>query len=63
MRGFLLDTKILFEFRRPHPDPTVVGFLRAQPEERLFISAVTLAEIRFGIAQAADAERRKSWAW
>lgn len=58
MTGLLLDTNVLSELRRPRPAPRVVAFLAAQPLERLYISAVTLSEIRFGIELVADAGRR-----
>lgn len=58
MRGFLLDTDVLSELRRPRPEPAVVEFVAAQPEAHLFVSEVTFAEIRFGIEQASDPERR-----
>jgi predicted nucleic acid-binding protein len=54
--GWLLD--ILSELRRPRPEPKVVAFVAAQPPDSLFISAVTLAEIRFGIELVAGAGRR-----
>jgi predicted nucleic acid-binding protein len=56
--GLLLDTNVLSELRRPRPAPRVVAFVAAQPLESLYISAVTLAEIRFGIELVADAGRR-----
>jgi toxin FitB len=56
--GWLLDTNILSELRRKRPEPRVVAFITAQPLEELYISAVTLAEIRFGIESLADANRR-----
>ena len=49
MTSWLLDTNILSELRRPRPEPKVSAFIAAQPLERLYVSAVTLAEIRFGI--------------
>ncbi|MEE3625143.1 type II toxin-antitoxin system VapC family toxin [Nitrospirillum sp. BR 11752] len=58
MTGWLLDTNVLSELRRPKPDRKVVAFVAAQPLDTLFISTVTLAEIRFGIEQAADAGKR-----
>jgi predicted nucleic acid-binding protein len=58
VRGFLLDTNVLSELRRPKPDPGVLAFVAAQAEETLFVSDVTLAEIHFGIAKLADPERR-----
>ena len=58
MTGWLLDTNALSELRRPRPDRKVVAFLAAKPIERLYVSAVTFAEIRFGIEIIADAARR-----
>jgi predicted nucleic acid-binding protein len=56
--GFLLDTNVLSELRRPKPHPNVLAFIEARPLDTLHISAVTLAEIRFGIELVADAVRR-----
>jgi predicted nucleic acid-binding protein len=56
--GWLLDTNILSELRRPKPEPKVVTFIESRPLEQLYVSTVTLAEIRFGIALLVDAHRR-----
>jgi predicted nucleic acid-binding protein len=56
--GWLLDTNILSELRRQRPEPKVLAFVAAQPLEQLYVSAVTLAEIRFGIELLPDANRR-----
>jgi predicted nucleic acid-binding protein len=56
--GWLLDTNILSELRRPKPERKVLAFIAAQPLEHLYVSAVTFAEIRFGIEIVADAGRR-----
>ena len=58
MTGWLLDTNVLSELRRPRPAPQVAAFVAAQPLDLLFVSTVTLAEIRFGIELVADANRR-----
>ncbi len=58
MTGWLLDTNILSELRRPKPNRNVVEFIAAQPIEALFVSTVTLAEIRLGIEQIANPARR-----
>lgn len=58
MTGFLLDTNILSELRRVRPNSRVVAFIKAQPLEILYISSVTLAEIRFGIELVAEPVRR-----
>lgn len=58
MTGWLLDTNILSELRRPRPEPKVVAFIAARPLDLMFVSAVTLAEICFGIELVTDANRR-----
>jgi len=55
---WLLDTNIVSEIRRPRPEPRVLAAIEAQPLEHLFISIVTLAEIRFGIERIEDFKRR-----
>jgi predicted nucleic acid-binding protein len=55
---WLLDTNVLSELRRPKPEAKVVAFVTSQALDRLYISAVTLAEIRFGIELVADVGRR-----
>ncbi len=58
MTGWLLDTNILSELRRPKPERKVLAFIAAKPLELLHVSAVSFAEIRFGIELVADAGRR-----
>jgi len=57
--GWLLDTNVLSELRRPRPDAKVVQFVAAQPLDTLHVSVVTFAEIRFGIELVSDAGRRR----
>jgi predicted nucleic acid-binding protein len=56
--GWLLDTNILSELRRPRPEPKVLAFVASQPLDLLYISIVTLAEIRFGIELVPNPARR-----
>jgi len=56
--GWLLDTDVLSELRRPKPSNKVVAFVSAQALELLYVSTVTMAEIRFGIELLDDATRR-----
>jgi toxin FitB len=58
--AWLLDTNVISELRRPKPEPKVVAFVRGQPLEALYISVITLAEIRFGIELLPDAARRSA---
>jgi predicted nucleic acid-binding protein len=56
--GWLLDTNVLSELRRPRPEKKVLTFIAAQPLDLLYISTVTLSEIRFGIELVPDAAWR-----
>jgi toxin FitB len=55
---WLLDTNILSEIRRPKPEPGVLSFIAVCPLDELYISTVTLAELRFGIERLDASERR-----
>ena len=56
---WLLDTNILSEIRRLKPEPRVLTFISDRPLEQLYISAVTLAELRFGIELLSEGSSRR----
>jgi predicted nucleic acid-binding protein len=56
--AWLLDTNILSEIRRLRPEPKVLAFIASCPLDELYISVVTLAEIRFGIELVSERNRR-----
>ena len=58
MNGFLLDTNVVSELTRPRPDARVAAWMNSADEEQLFLSVLTLGEIRKGIASLADPARR-----
>jgi predicted nucleic acid-binding protein len=58
VRGWLLDTNIVSELRKPKPNSGVIDFVAAQEGEILFVTDVTLAEISYGIEQLRDPARR-----
>ena len=58
MIGWLLDTNVISELRRPRPEPKVVAFVSEKPLDQLFLSSVTLAELRFGVESVADLGKR-----
>jgi toxin FitB len=58
VRGWLLDTNVVSELRKPRPDHRIIDFIERQPGAALFVTEVTLAEIRYGIEQLGDAARR-----
>lgn len=58
----LLDTNVLSEFMRVKPSAVVVDWLDRQPADRIWISAITRAEIELGIALLADGRRKRNLA-
>ncbi len=56
--AWLLDTNILSERRKPRPEPKVIAFYDAQPLSALYVSVVSIAEIRFGIELQQNVTRR-----
>lgn len=55
----LVDTNVVSEPWKPKPDPHVLAWLDAQAVETLYLSAMTVAELRFGIAMLPAGKRRK----
>ena len=58
MNGFLLDTNVVSELKKPNPSRKVIDFVAGEALDRLYLSSVTVAEIRFGIELIGDAGRR-----
>jgi len=58
MTGFLLDTNVVSEMRRPKPDPAVVAWLDKADAHTLFLSAISVAEISAGIGAMPAGARR-----
>jgi predicted nucleic acid-binding protein len=58
LRGWLIDTNVVSELRRPRPNQKVRAFVAGQSGDVLFTSDVTFAEVRFGIEQISDPARR-----
>lgn len=56
--SYLIDTCALSELIKPKPQSSVVEWFEATPSEALFVSALTLGEIRKGVEGLADGRRR-----
>lgn len=54
----LVDTNVISEPLRPSPDATVVEWINSQPVETLYLSAITVAELRYGVASMPAGKRR-----
>lgn len=64
MTGWLLDTNVISELKKPTPNPDVLTWVGALARTALHTSSVNLAEIRFGIvAQAEPVRRQGLQAW
>ena len=64
MSGFLLDTNCISELVRAKPEPRVTEWMRAADESLLYLSVLTLGEIRRGAAILPQGKRRtflESW--
>jgi predicted nucleic acid-binding protein len=58
MSGFLLDTNCISELVRVKPDRRVMEWIDAADESLLYLSVLTLGEIRKGLASLAQGKRR-----
>ena len=56
--SFLVDTCVLSELVKPQPSPRVSEWFKAAPPQTLFISVLTLGEIRKGIEKLPQSRRR-----
>jgi predicted nucleic acid-binding protein len=56
--GFLLDTNIISELIKPKPEPRLVAWISGTEESLLYLSVLTLGEIRKGIEALRQPARR-----
>ena len=54
----VLDTNVISEPLRQAPESRVIEWIDAQPIETLYLSAITVAELRFGVAALPAGKRR-----
>ena len=57
---FVLDTNVVSELMSDRADPNVAAWVGAQPTADLFVAAITVAEIRVGIAALPVGRRRRA---
>jgi hypothetical protein len=55
----LLDTNVISEWVRPRPDPGVITWLAEVDEDRVYLSVITLAQLRHGIERMDRGSRRQ----
>ncbi|MFS8047253.1 type II toxin-antitoxin system VapC family toxin [Rhizobium sp. BR 314] len=54
----VLDTNVISELWKIEPDSNVLAWIDAQMVETLYLSTITIAELRFGLASMPDGKRR-----
>ncbi|NTI06470.1 type II toxin-antitoxin system VapC family toxin [Agrobacterium rhizogenes] len=54
----VLDTNVISELWKAEPDPNVLAWIDAQMVETLYLSTITIAELRFGLATMPEGKRR-----
>jgi hypothetical protein len=56
----VLDTNVVSTFMDPEPDPIVLNWLNSQSHESIWITTITLFEIRYGLELLPQGRRRAS---
>jgi len=56
--SFLLDTNSVSEWVKPQPNPGLIGWMESVDEDRIFLTIVSLAELRYGVERMAAGRRR-----
>jgi predicted nucleic acid-binding protein len=54
----VIDTNVISELWKVEPNPNVLAWVDAQAIETLYLSAVTVAELRYGLATMPEGKRR-----
>ncbi len=57
--SFLLDTNFISEWLKPRPNPGVIAWTADADEDRVFLSVISLVEVRYAIERMAESARRK----
>lgn len=60
MTGYLLDTNVVSELRKPKPHGAVVAWLNGLPANQLTLSAVTIGELQAGVERTRRQDPRKA---
>ncbi|MGZ8152427.1 MAG: PIN domain-containing protein [Methylovulum sp.] len=58
--NYLLDTNVISELKRPKPNGQVVDWFATADKESLYLSVLTLGEIRKGIDKLADGQKKQA---
>lgn len=56
--NFLLDTNAVSEWVKPRPNPGLIRWMESADEDRVFLSVISLAELRYGVERMPVGPRR-----
>jgi len=56
--NYLLDTCVISELVKATPDENVINWINNTPDERLFLSVITIGEIRKGLTKLPDSKKK-----
>ncbi|MFZ0814855.1 MAG: type II toxin-antitoxin system VapC family toxin [Candidatus Sulfotelmatobacter sp.] len=57
--SFLLDTNVVSEWLKPSPNAGLMQWTDSADEDRIFLSVISLAELRYGIQRMASGKRQR----
>ena len=60
--NYLLDTCVVSELVKPSPNEKVIDWLNSTPNERLFISVITIGEIGNGLTKLPESKKKNLFA-
>lgn len=58
--NYLLDTNVISELKRPEPNENVVNWFTSIQKDSLYLSVLTLGEIRKGVDKLPDSKRKQA---
>ena len=56
--NYLLDTCVISELVKPSPDANVIDWLNSTSTEQLYLSVITIGEVRKGLTKLPDSKRK-----
>jgi toxin FitB len=56
--SFLLDTNAVSEWEKPRPNPGLIRWMESADEDRIFLSVISFAELRYGTERLPAGKRR-----
>jgi len=57
--NFLLDTNVVSEWVKPHPNTGLVHWTESVDEDSLYLSVISLTELRYGIDRMSSGKRQR----